>query len=423
MKVKKVEARMILDSRGFPTVECDITLYTNNAFGRASVPSGASTGKREAIELRDGNQNLYRGKGVNAALSNIKDIIAPNLYSRSFADFKELDALLCKLDGTSNKSNFGANATLAVSLAFARAQSAALRVPLYKLLSDTYRIGMLSLPKPMFNVINGGAHADNSVDIQEFMVMPQFDDFRKNLRAACEIVYELKSCLKKVGYATNVGDEGGFAPGLKSNVEALDLIAKAVGAAGYKFGDEIMICLDVAASELYQSDGSANSSHYFFKHERRKFDGAQLIEYYRDLCAKYPIYSIEDAFAEDDFEGWKACTKALCANETTGEGMQLVGDDLFVTNLSIFNQLSAAGLANAILIKPNQIGTLTETLDVIMHAKKIGYNTIISHRSGETEDTSIAHIAYGLNAGQIKAGAPVRTDRTIKFNELLRFIN
>lgn len=420
MKVKKIVPRMVLDSRGFPTVECDLHLNSNKLFGRASVPSGASTGEKEALELRDGNTRQYNGKGVEKAISNITNIIAPNLYNKTFENFKQVDNFLCELDGTENKSNLGANSVLAVSLAFARAQSMVEEIPLHKLLSKTYGIKSPDLPKPMFNVINGGAHAHNNLDIQEFMVMPRFEDYRQNLQAGCEIIYALKEILQKNGYTTNVGDEGGFAPQLKSNVHALDLIEKAVEATGYKFGSEIKICLDIAASELYKA-GANGSGKYFFQHEDKAFNAEELVEFYEKLCRNYPIFSIEDAMDQNDLSGWKMCSEALCGRGSKGLNIQLVGDDLFVTNPRIFSELAQQGLANAILIKPNQIGTLTEALEVVMHAKKVGYNTVISHRSGETEDTSIAHIAFGMNAGQIKTGAPVRTDRTAKFNELLRF--
>lgn len=428
MQIKKIIPRMILDSRGFPTIECDIYLETPNAFGRASVPSGASTGKNEALELRDKDLEHYQGKGVENAISNINNIIAPNLYGKKFETFAQIDKVLCELDGTSNKSKLGANTILSVSLAFAHAVANAKAIPLYQLIADEfgYKTSELAMheaimPKPMFNVINGGAHADNNLDIQEFMIMPQFDDYRKNLKACCEIVYSLKKLLQDKGYATNVGDEGGFAPQLNSNSHALDLIAIAVEQASYKFGVDVKICLDVASSEFYIKDDSSEGK-YVLKHENKTLTAEEMVEFYRDLCFRYPIFSIEDAMSQDDIAGWQKCTKVLCNSHDIGQRLQLVGDDVFVTNPSIFGELSEQGIANSILIKPNQIGTLSETLEVIKMAKNAGYSTVISHRSGETEDATIAHIAVGARAGQIKTGAPVRTDRNAKFNELLRIM-
>lgn len=402
-----VYAREILDSRGNPTVEVEVTL-DSGAKGVACVPSGASTGEREALELRDGDKKRYLGKGVLKAVNNVNKIIAENIFKEGIdaIDQVYLDSFLNKLDGTSNKSKLGANAILGVSMAAAKAVAEELDLPLYKYLGGAFAH---VLPTPMMNILNGGAHADNNVDIQEFMIVPAgASDFGEALRMGAEVFHNLKSVLKKKGYVTSVGDEGGFAPNLKSNREALDLIVEAIKSAGYKPGKDVYIALDVAASELYK-DGK-----YEFAGEGKTLTSEKVIAFYEELVAKYPIVSIEDGMAENDWKGWKKLTEKL------SKKIQLVGDDVFVTNPKIFKKGVEEGIANAILIKLNQIGTVTETLETIEMAKRAGYGIVISHRSGETEDTTLADLSVAVNAGQIKTGSLCRTDRVAKYNRLLR---
>ncbi len=401
-KIKAVKAREILDSRGNPTVEVDVVL-SDSSFGRAAVPSGASTGKHEAIELRDKNNPRYCGKGVLTAVENVRQIIFPKIKGKE-ADYQKIDQIMLALDGTANKSKLGANAILAVSLAVAKAQAVSKRKPLYKYLGGAKAI---VLPMPLMNIINGGVHADNNLDIQEFMIAPRgFSTFSKALAAATETFHSLKSILKKKGLSTSVGDEGGFAPNLGKNEEALDLILEAIMQAGYKPGKEIALALDVAASSFYK-DGA-----YLFEGQKRI--AAFMIDYYAWLLDKYPIVSIEDGLDENDWDGWLALTQKL------GKRVQLVGDDLFVTNVKLLSEGIKKHIANSILIKVNQIGSLSETIAAIDMAAKAGYTAVISHRSGETEDTSIAHLAVGKATGQIKTGSLSRTDRVAKYNELLR---
>ncbi|MFH1354876.1 MAG: phosphopyruvate hydratase [Candidatus Omnitrophota bacterium] len=401
-KIKKVVARQILDSRGNPTVEVDCIL-DNGILGRAAVPSGASTGEKEALELRDGDKSKYLGKGVLKAVANVNTQIACKIEGAE-ADFQKLDALMIKLDGTENKSNLGANAILGVSLAVARAAALSVSQPLYKLLGGK---AAHLLPVPLMNILNGGLHADNNLDIQEFMIMPVgAPSFSEALRSATEVFHNLKSLLKSKKLSTSVGDEGGFAPNLTSNQEALDLILQAIENAGYKPGKDISLALDCAASSFcrdgsYRFDGSEKTS-------------ADLIKIYEQWLGKYPILSIEDGLSEHDWSGWQELTKQL------GSKLQLVGDDIFVTNPKIFKKGIAEKIANAILIKVNQIGSLSETLETVEIAKNNKYKSIISHRSGETEDTTIAHLAVASGCGQIKTGSLSRTDRVCKYNELLR---
>lgn len=400
-----VDAREILDSRGNPTVEVEVILE-DGTMGRAAVPSGASTGVHEAVELRDGDKGRFLGKGVSKAVENVKEIIAPALVGKMVYDQVAIDELLLALDGTANKGKLGANAILGASLAVAKAAAASLGMPLYRYIGG---VNAKTLPVPMMNILNGGQHADNNVDIQEFMVMPVgAASFAEALRMGAEIFHNLKAVLKERGYVTAVGDEGGFAPNLGSNEEALQVIVEAVERAGYKPGDDVRLALDVAASEMYE-DGKYNLSG-----EGKIKTADEMIEFYTDLIGKYPIISIEDGLAEDDWEGWQKLTAAL------GGRVQLVGDDLFVTNTERLAQGIECKAGNSILIKVNQIGTLTETLDAIEMAKRAGYTAVVSHRSGETEDTTIADIAVAVNAGQIKTGAPSRTDRVAKYNQLLR---
>jgi len=402
-----VYAREVLDSRGNPTVEVEV-ITENGAFGRALVPSGASTGAYEAVELRDGDKNRYLGKGVMKAVENVNNIIANEIIGLDVFDQAAIDKLMIELDGTPNKSKLGANAILGASLAVARAAADELGLPLYQYIGG---VNAKTLPVPMLNILNGGKHADNNVDIQEFMVMPVgAPNFREAIRMATEIFHSLKSVLKSKGLNTAVGDEGGFAPNLSSNEEALKTIVEAIEKAGYKPGEEVMLALDVAASELYDSEKRI----YKLAGEGRSLTVEEMVNYYEELVNKYPIISIEDGLAEDDWDGWKLLTERL------GKKIQLVGDDLFVTNTERLKKGIELGVANAILIKLNQIGTLTETLDTIEMAKVNGYTAIISHRSGETEDTTIADLAVATNAGQIKTGAPSRTDRVAKYNQLLR---
>ena len=399
-----IRAREVLDSRGNPTVEAEV-LLAGGAFGRAAVPSGASTGALEAVELRDGGDR-YGGKGVTRAIANILDEIAPAVVGRNATDQEALDQIMLDLDGTPNKARLGANAILAVSLAAARASSVALGLPLFKYLGGpSARV----LPVPFLNVLNGGAHAANSVDIQEFMLVPAgAPSFREALRAGVEVYHALKAVLSGRGLSTNVGDEGGFAPNLASNREALEILSEAIGNAGYKLGDDIALAMDVAASELYQ-DGR-----YVLSGEGRELSSNEMTTFLEGLLDDFPLVSIEDGLAEDDWDGWKEHTERM------GGRTQLVGDDIFVTNESILRKGMKEGVGNAILIKVNQIGSLSETLHTMETAERAGYGRMVSHRSGETEDAFISHLAVATNAGQIKTGAPARAERTAKYNQLLR---
>ena len=403
--ISAVYAREILDSRGNPTVEVEVWL-DDGSMGRAAVPSGASTGAYEAVELRDGDKGRYMGKGVSKAVDNVNDIIAEALIGLDPIRQVEIDNMLIRLDGTPNKGNLGANAILGVSMAVAKTAAASVDVPLYMYLGG---VNAKELPVPMMNFLNGGAHADNNVDIQEFMAMPVgAPSFSEALRMNTEIYHNLKAVLKERGLSTAIGDEGGFAPNLSSNEEAIEVIVAAIKKAGYKPGEDVAIALDTAASEIYKG------GKYHLAGEGVVKTSAQMVEYYADLCEKYPIVSIEDGLDEDDWKGWALLTKKL------GGKVQLVGDDLFVTNSERLSRGISEGVANSILIKVNQIGTLTETFTTIEMAKRAGYTCVISHRSGETEDTTLADIAVAVNAGQIKTGAPARTDRVAKYNQLLR---
>ena len=405
-KIEKTVAREILDSRGNPTVEVDIIL-NDGTLGRAAVPSGASTGRHEACEQRDGDPKRYLGKGVTKAVSNVTEIIGPKIKGMDPSEQENIDKLMIDLDGTENKSNLGANAILGVSIAIARAAASVSNIPVYKYLgNDDAHI----IPIPMMNIINGGEHADNNLDIQEFMIMPVgADSFREALRIGAEVFHCLKKILNAKGYNTNVGDEGGFAPELKCNEEALETIMEAINKTGYEPGKDVLLALDVAANEVYE-DGK-----YVLKAEKEPEKSIEgMISFYEDLISNYPVYSIEDGLAEDDWNGWKVLTERL------GNRVQLVGDDLFVTNINRLRKGIDLGIANSILIKLNQIGTLTETIQTIEMAKTKDYTTVISHRSGETEDTIISDIAVATNAGQIKAGSLSRTDRICKYNQLLR---
>ena len=404
-QIAKIHAREILDSRGNPTLEAEVTL-SDGSFGRAAVPSGASTGSREAVELRDGDKARYLGKGVRNAVANVNGAIAQALNGFDAVDQAGLDKRLIALDGSPNKGRLGANALLGVSLANAHAVAASKRIPLWKLLAGSRQP---LLPVPMMNIVNGGVHADNNVDMQEFMVLPVgLPSFSEALRAGVEIFHSLKAVLKKRGLSTSVGDEGGFAPDLKSNEQAIEVILEAIAKTGYKAGKDVYLGLDAASSEFYE-DGV-----YHLAGEGKKLSSAQLIEFYTDWCAKYPIITIEDGMAEGDRDGWKALTVRL------GKKIQLVGDDNFVTHPAIFREGIADGIANAILIKVNQIGTLSETLETIAIADKANYAAVVSHRSGETEDTTIADIAVATTATQIKTGSLCRSDRVAKYNQLLR---
>lgn len=411
-KIVSVHAREILDSRGNPTVEADVRLE-DGALGRAAVPSGASTGEHEAIELRDADKSHYLGKGVLKAVGHVNAEIAKAVAGMDAADQRALDRRMIEADGTPNKSKFGANAILAVSMAAARAAAVAARQPLYKYLA---RISGdpsgCTLPVPMMNILNGGAHADNSVDVQEFMVMPVgAPNFHEALRWGVEVFYNLKAVLKKNGYSTAVGDEGGFAPNLKSNEEALERVLEAIAAAGYKPGEQVAIALDPAASEFYDS---AAKKYVFKKSDKSARTSEQMVDFWKNWVRQYPIVSIEDGLAEDDWDGWKLLTKEL------GGKLQLVGDDIFVTNPKIFARGISETIANAILIKLNQIGSVTETIEAVQMARKAKYAAVISHRSGETEDAFIADFAVATGAGQIKTGSASRTDRIAKYNQLLR---
>lgn len=402
-----VHAREVLDSRGNPTVEVDV-VTENGIIGRAMVPSGASTGVHEALELRDKDKSRYGGKGVLKAVSNVNDVIAPELIGLSIFEQTLIDRVLIELDGTKSKEKLGANSILGVSMAVARAAANELQMPLYKYIGG---VNAKTLPVPMMNILNGGEHANNNVDIQEFMILPVgAKSFNEALRMGAEIYHELKNVLKDKGLQTGVGDEGGFAPDLKSNEEALEVIVSAIEKAGYKPGEDVYLGLDVASTEFY----NAEKKIYEMKGEGKSYTVSELISYYKKLIDKYPLISIEDAFAEDDWEAWEEFTR-----EVDGK-IQLVGDDLFVTNTERLEDGIKKNVANSILIKLNQIGTLTETIDAVKMAMKAGYTAVISHRSGETEDSFIADLAVALNAGQIKGGAPARTDRVAKYNELLR---
>jgi enolase len=405
-QIDQIHAREILDSRGNPTVEADVVLK-GGARGRAAVPSGASTGEHEAVELRDGDPKRYDGKGVLKAVHNVNGVIARELKGKDALDQATIDRALIELDGTPNKSNLGANALLAVSMANARAAANYQKVPLYRYLGGA---DANTQPVPMMIIINGGAHADNNVDFQEFMIVPVgAERFSEALRMGVEIFHALKAVLKKKGYATSVGDEGGFAPNLNSNEEAIETILEAIARAGYRAGDDVLLALDPAASEFYDGE-----SYVFKKSDRRKLSSDQMVSFWESWANQYPIMSIEDGMAENDWDGWKTLTEAI------GKRAQLVGDDLFVTNTSFLQKGIERGVANSILIKVNQIGTLTETLECIELAKTNQYTTVISHRSGETEDAFIADLAVATNAGQIKTGSLSRSDRIAKYNQLLR---
>ncbi len=417
LKITSVRARQIIDSRGNPTVEADV-YAGDGAGGRAAVPSGASTGEHEALELRDGDKSKYLGKGVLKAVANANTEIAKALIGLDAADQRGLDQRMIDLDGTPTKSRLGANAILAVSMAAARGAAAALNQPLYKYLarysSDT---SANLLPCPMMNILNGGAHADSSIDFQEFMVMPVgAPTFSETLRWGVEVFHALKTALKKHGYSTSVGDEGGFAPSCKSNEEAIQIVLEAIAAAGYKPGEQVSIALDPASSEFYDKAGG---NYVFKKSDKSTHTSAQMAAYWTSWVEKYPIVSIEDGMAEDDWSGWKSLTQSI-GSKSSKRKIQLVGDDLFVTNTTRLSRGIKEGIANAILIKLNQIGTVTETIDAIEMARRAGYNSIISHRSGETEDTFIADLAVATAVGQIKTGSASRTDRIAKYNQLLR---
>uniref|UniRef100_A0A832I216 Enolase n=1 Tax=Eiseniibacteriota bacterium TaxID=2212470 RepID=A0A832I216_UNCEI len=406
MTIAAVQAREILDSRGNPTLEVDVRLE-GGALGRAAVPSGASTGEHEAVELRDGDAARYKGKGVRTAVRNVQEAIAPRILGMSAFDQAAVDRALIELDGTPNKARLGANATLGTSLAVARAAAAALDVPLYRHVGGTWA---RALPVPMMNVLNGGKHADNNVDLQEFMIVPLgAPSFREALRWGAEVFHTLAAVLKKQGLNTAVGDEGGFAPNLASNEDALKVLVEAIAGAGYEPGRQVALALDPASSEFYK-----NGRYVLQGEGGRQLTGAEMVEFYAGLCERYPIVSIEDGLAEDDWESWALMTRRL------GDRVQLVGDDLFVTNVERLGRGIREGIANSILVKVNQIGTLSETLAAIEMAHRAGYTAVISHRSGETEDVTIADLAVATNAGQIKTGSLCRTDRVAKYNQLLR---
>ena len=405
--IELVYAREVLDSRGNPTVEVEVVLESGSV-GRAIVPSGASTGAFEAVELRDGDKGRYIGKGVEKAVANVNEVIAPELEGMDAFDQPAIDALMIELDGTHNKGKLGANAILGVSMAVARAAAEDLGLPLFQYIGG---VNAKQLPVPMMNILNGGEHADNSVDVQEFMILPVgAKSFKEGLRMGAEVFHSLKKVLSERGLACGVGDEGGFAPNLGSNREALELIVEAIEKAGYKPGDDVRLGLDVAATEMYDKETKL----YDLKHEGKKLTAEQMVDLYEEWVNNFPIVTIEDGLDEEDWDGWKILTDRL------GNKVQLVGDDLFVTNTERLERGIEAGVANSILIKVNQIGTITETLDAIEMAKRAGYTAVISHRSGETEDTTIADLAVAVNAGQIKTGAPSRTDRVAKYNQLLR---
>ncbi|KYG80653.1 enolase [Roseivirga ehrenbergii] len=406
--IESIHARQILDSRGNPTIEVDV-ITENGVLGRAAVPSGASTGAHEAVELRDGDKDVYLGKGVLKAVENVNDTIAAELIGFSVFEQNLLDKIMIEVDGTENKSNLGANAILGVSLAIARAAAAELGLPLYRYVGG---VNSNTLPVPMMNIINGGSHADNSIDFQEFMIMPVgAKSFTEAIQMGAEVFHHLKKVLSSRGLSTNVGDEGGFAPNLASDDEALEVISEAVKNAGYKVGEDFVYALDVASSEFYLQDEKV----YYFKDSTgKKMTPVEMADYLASLCKKYPIMSIEDGMFEDDWEGWKALTDKI------GSKVQLVGDDLFVTNVKRLQKGIDGGIANSILIKVNQIGTLTETIEAVSLANRNGYTAVMSHRSGETEDNTIADLAVALNTGQIKTGSASRSDRMSKYNQLLR---
>ena len=406
--ISEIFARQILDSRGNPTVEVDV-LTDEGALGRAAVPSGASTGIHEAVELRDDDQKTYGGKGVLKAVKNVNDKIAPALIGNDVADQTGIDAMMIQLDGSANKGKLGANAMLAVSMAVAKAAAEEAALPLFRYIGGT---NAKTLPIPMMNILNGGAHADNKIDFQEFMVMPVgASNFSEGLRWGVEIFHALKTVLKKKGFSTNVGDEGGFAPNIKSNEEAIETVLTAIDAAGYKTGSQIVIAMDAANSELWDKK---KKKYVFHKSSGKEMTSEQLVKFWEKWAKQYPIASIEDGMAEDDWDGWKLLTK------TIGNKCQLVGDDLFVTNVTRLQQGIDKAIGNALLVKVNQIGTVTETINAVTMAQHNGYNTIMSHRSGETEDTTIADLAVALNCGQIKTGSASRTDRMAKYNQLIR---
>lgn len=406
-KIVKVHARQILDSRGNPTIEVDVVTSTGK-MGRAAVPSGASTGIHEAVELRDGDKSMYLGKGVLNAVKNVNTVISHELLGMNIFDQKAIDYKLLALDGTPNKSNLGANAILGTSLAVARAAALEANLPLYQYIGG---VGAVTMPVPMMNILNGGSHADNLIDIQEFMVMPfGASSFSEGLRWGTEIFHQLKNVLKSKGLSTNVGDEGGFAPNLGSNDEAIELVLLAIEKAGFTPGKDVFIALDAASSEFY----SAEKGKYIFESTNQEMTSEEMVEFWVNWCAKYPIVSIEDGLAEDDWNGWKL------ASEKLGDKVQLVGDDLFVTNTKRLAQGIEKGIANSILVKVNQIGTLTETIEAVQMATRNSYTSVMSHRSGETEDNTIADLAVALNCGQIKTGSASRSDRMSKYNQLLR---
>ncbi|HVG16954.1 MAG TPA: phosphopyruvate hydratase [Chitinophagaceae bacterium] len=404
--IAEIFARQILDSRGNPTIEVDV-ITDEGSLGRAAVPSGASTGVHEAVELRDDDKKVYVGKGVLKAVENVNKTIAPELVGYDVADQTGIDQLMIELDGTENKGKLGANALLAVSMAVAKAGAEEAGLPLFRYIGGT---NAKTIPVPMMNILNGGAHADNKIDFQEFMVMPVgASTFSEGLRWGVEIFHALKTVLKKKGYSTNVGDEGGFAPNIQSNEEAIETVLLAIDAAGYKAGSEVFIAMDAANSELYK-----NGKYTFHKSDGKTLSSDELVQYWANWVAQYPICSIEDGMAEDDWDGWKNLTDAV------GKKVQLVGDDLFVTNVKRLKQGIDKSIANGLLVKVNQIGTVTETINAVTMAQHAGYNTIMSHRSGETEDTTIADLAVALNCGQIKTGSASRTDRIAKYNQLIR---
>jgi enolase len=407
-EILNVHAREILDSRGNPTIEVEVTTE-NGIMGRAAVPSGASTGTHEAVELRDEDKNRYLGKGVLNAVANVNKDIKSALMGANIFDQRGIDRMMIDLDGTPNKAKLGANAILGVSLAVAKAAAQEARQPLYRYLGG---VNAYVLPVPLMNILNGGSHADNSIDFQEFMVVPVgADTFKEGLRMGVQVFHALKTVLKKKGYSTNVGDEGGFAPNIKSNVEAIDTVMQAIEAAGYKPGVDIMIAMDAAASEFYDAE---SGMYHFKKSTGEKLSSKDMVKFWADWCKKYPILSIEDGLAEDDWDGWKSLTEKL------GASTQLVGDDLFVTNVERLQQGIEQEIANSILVKVNQIGSLSETIDAVQLATRNGYTSIMSHRSGETEDTTIADLVVALNCGQIKTGSASRSDRVAKYNQLLR---
>lgn len=406
--ISNISARQILDSRGNPTIEVDV-ITASGAFGRAAVPSGASTGIHEAVELRDDDKNTYMGKGVLKAVQNVNEVLNEELNGMSVLDQAELDQAMIQIDGTPNKANLGANAILAVSLAAAKAGAMETGQPLYRYVGG---VNARTLPVPMMNILNGGAHADNSIDFQEFMVMPfGANTFSEGLRMGVEIFHHLKNVLKSKGYSTNVGDEGGFAPNIKSNEEAIETVLQAIEKAGYKPGEDVYIAMDAAASEFYDAE---KGLYIFKKSDKRELTSAEMVDYWAEWVRKYPIISIEDGFGEDDWAGWAAHTKK------SGDKIQIVGDDLFVTNVERVSRGIKGGVANSVLVKVNQIGSLTETINTVTLAQQNSYTCVMSHRSGETEDSTIADLAVALNTGQIKTGSASRSDRMAKYNQLLR---